>query len=99
MNKRNIIAAFIVAAFISTGVQAADPTTKCFTDKMKESGKLHHCVIKAVAKGELRNRPADFTRCDDRFITRWDKIEAKAGPGVRGGPRNSDSVLRWLPSF
>ena len=82
MNKRNIIAVAIVAAFISTGAQAADPTTKCLASKLKEVGKLSSCLLKADAKGELKNLPSDRTKCDEKFAAKWDKIEAKAGPEV-----------------
>jgi hypothetical protein len=83
--------AALAIVFLSvTAAHAADPAVKCESGKLKESSKYAACRLKADAKAVSKAVAADYTKCDSKFGDKWDKTEAKAGPGIC--PSEGDKV-------
>ncbi len=69
---------------------AGDPSLKCEFGKLKESSKYGACLLKAEAKGVLKGTAPLFSKCETKFTDRFNRAEAKAGPGVC--PSEGDEV-------
>ncbi len=63
---------------LGSSVRAEDPAVKCEENKLKESGKYSKCRLKAEAKGVKKAEQADYTKCEEKFGEKWDKVEGKA---------------------
>ncbi len=82
-DMRNSILSTVVTAaalglILVAPVQASDPAVKCETSKLKEAGKYGKCRLKAEAKGVKSGEAADYTKCDEKFSEKWEKVEGKA---------------------
>ena len=85
--NRTILATAMVAAFISTGAQAADPTVRCESDKLGELGRYSKCAFRVFSKTVANDLGYEDTslrlaKCEKKIVSKWDRIEVKAGPGV-----------------
>jgi hypothetical protein len=61
---------------------ALDPGPKCQAGKNKEAGKYADCRQKTEAKAIMTGVPADYKKCDEKFLQKWERLEEQAGPGV-----------------
>lgn len=50
---------------------------KCQAGKMKEAGKYADCRFKALAKGINKALTPDFTKCEEKQLNKWTKLEEK----------------------
>lgn len=50
---------------------------KCQASKVKEAGSYADCRLKALAKGISKNLPSDFTKCEEKQLSKWSKLEEK----------------------
>jgi cysteine-rich repeat protein len=50
---------------------------KCQASKMKEAGKYADCRFKALAKGINKALAPDFSKCEEKQLNRWTKLEEK----------------------
>ena len=76
-----------LALGFSTSVWAMHPQIKCVADKLKVTGKLGFCLLKAESKGLKKDEPPDYGKCVDKFQSKWPVIEGKAGGAC---PTNGD---------
>ncbi len=92
---------------LTSTVQAGDPAVECETKKLKESGTYGKCRLKAEAKGVKKAEPANYTKCDEKFGEKWDKVEGKAGgtcptnedrTGIQGEITVHADRIAWLLS-
>lgn len=79
-----VSAALLLSAAVSilgSGKAEAAPTDaqKCAAAKMLAAAKYAACRLGADKKAELKNEPADYTKCDARQQTAWTKAETKYG--------------------
>ncbi len=82
--------AFIAVPAFAIPANAADPTVKCESGKLKEASKYGACRLKTEAKAVNKGAAANFSRCELKFADKWNKVESKAGPGVC--PTEGDAV-------
>jgi hypothetical protein len=50
---------------------------KCQASKVKEAGKYADCRFKALAKGINKALAPDFTKCEEKQLNKWTKLEEK----------------------
>lgn len=87
MNRMNRLIATTFSALALHGltaaaVQAADPAVKCESGKLKESAKYASCRLKAESKAVRLGLTPDFSKCELKFPSKFNLIEANAGLGV-----------------
>jgi hypothetical protein len=58
---------------------ALDPGLNCRVGKNKEAGKYAACRQKAEAKALTTGEPADYTKCNERFLAKMTKLEGQGG--------------------
>jgi hypothetical protein len=61
--------------------RAVNQAEKCLIGKVKEVAKFDTCRLKAYGKHVAKGIPADFAKCDSKFSSKWQKVEAK-GDGL-----------------
>ncbi len=71
------VALGLLLAFTSP-VQADDPAVKCEAGKLKEASKYGACRLKAESKAVKKAQAADYTKCEQKFDEKWDRVEGKA---------------------
>jgi len=76
-----VLAPIITLAFVQ-GAAAVEPAAKCEAGKLKEAAKYASCRLKADSKALLKGTAVDYTKCDDKFSTKFPGLETKAGVGV-----------------
>ena len=71
-------------------VGAVDSAEKCEIAKLKEVAKYGACRFKAQCRSVKVGGAADFTKCDAKYASKWQKVE-----GVAGGmcPSNGDQAV------
>lgn len=82
MMKRVASALAVGIAVLSLTTPAlAKPTLaqKCAATKLNALGKYHACLFAADAKGLLKGVPSDHSKCVDKLIGAWQKVEQKIG--------------------
>ncbi|MEO8604171.1 MAG: DUF1566 domain-containing protein [bacterium] len=57
---------------------AADAALKCRVDKLKTSAKYAFCRSKADAKAAAKGVAADYSKCGDKFFTKFTDVELNA---------------------
>jgi hypothetical protein len=83
------IVALLTAALLIHGVSsgdagaASDPSQRCAAARFTASGKYVSCRLEARAKVVKTGVAPDFTKCDDAFKGKWEKID-KAGCPLPG---------------
>ncbi len=50
---------------------------KCQSSKVKEAVKYADCRFKALAKAITKNLAPDFTKCEEKLLKKWTKLEEK----------------------
>lgn len=68
------------------GLSAAD---KCEASKLKASGKLSSCQLRADARAVKSGGTADFSKCDACFSAKWDRAETQ---GMGQCPTSGDEA-------
>jgi hypothetical protein len=81
--QRLVICGFILGMFVQAGTAAAaDPALKCQSGKNREAGKYASCRQKAesnlVKTGNKDSYNYAIEGCEDRFLTKWQRLEAQA---------------------
>ncbi len=79
-NRLRIVGAILAGLSAGGDAALAGPTVeeKCSADKAKVAGKYSSCRLKAEAKAIRTGNPADFDRCDEKLLAKWDKAEQLA---------------------
>lgn len=68
-----------LGAMIGAGsASAVSSKEKCQIGKLKTAGKYAFCRLKAAAKAVKSGASADFSKCDEKYATKWAAIESKA---------------------
>jgi hypothetical protein len=89
--------ATIVITFVFIGAaQATDPGVKCESGKLKIASKYSACRLNADSKAVKKGATADYAKCESKFSDKWDKTEAKAGPGVCPSEGDKTDVQNFL---
>ncbi len=70
---------------------ALTPELKCETGQLKTVASFASCLLKAEAKAVGDMVTPDFTKCREKYNTKFPKFETNAGPGVC--PSEGDLVL------
>jgi hypothetical protein len=73
-----------------------DPAPKCQAGKNKEAGKYSYCQQKAEAKAITAGLPADYTKCEAKFLDKWTKLESKAGGACPDEPLDPNSLADFI---
>lgn len=84
-----------VILFSSVEAMAADPAVKCESGKNKIAGKYAFCLQKAEAIALKKGASPDYTKCDDKFTSKWASVDAKtvaAGGTCPDGGLDSNTV-------
>src|SRR5262245_26868709 len=71
--------ALVVWAGSALAIDAAD---KCESSKLKTAGKYAFCRAKADAKAVKTSTTPDYSKCDEKFSSKWGLAESTAGAGV-----------------
>ncbi len=71
-------------------IDAADPAVRCESGKLIHSGVYGLCRLKAEAKAVKRGVAVDYSKCEAKFSSKFDAVEAAAGVGVC--PSESDEA-------
>jgi hypothetical protein len=72
--------------------EALDPSLKCESGKLKESAKYAACRLKAESKAVRIGGSPDFSRCQQKFPSKFNQIEANVGPGVCPSENDGASI-------
>ncbi len=72
-----IVAVMLIAG--SPTAEATDPAARCESQKVKVAGDYADCRLTAEHNGIKRGVPPDFTRCEEAFLGKWQKIEDRDG--------------------
>ncbi len=67
---------FIIAT--TNPAAAIEPAVKCEAGKLKQASKYGACRLKAESKAVKNAESANYTKCDEKFGEKWDKLEIKA---------------------
>ena len=72
------------------------PEDKCEASKNQEAGKYAACLLKAekglVLGGDAAKHTKAVARCDDRFLSKWTRAEAKAAKAGTACPSTGDDT-------
>lgn len=60
-------------------VSAATDVERCEAAKLKVAAKYSACRLKAAAKAVVTGGPVDYSRCDDKLVSKWGMVEAGGG--------------------
>lgn len=82
MYRRLVVAVSGLLFLVGSVAEAADPTDKCHSGKLKESAKYASCRLKAESKAVLVGGTPDFSKCMSKFPAKFNSIETAAGIGV-----------------
>jgi cysteine-rich repeat protein len=63
---------------------AGDDTDKCQGKKVKQAGKFLDCRMKATAKGIKKGLAPDYTKCDEKVLSAFTKLDDKGGCAATG---------------
>ena len=72
----------LIGALLLCATSAATGATdaqKCEAGKLKEAGKYGFCRLKAEAKAVKTGSAPDYSKCDEKYGSKWPSIEADAG--------------------
>ena len=78
-DRRLAVAGLLLAAALAGRAEALSPAQKCQAAKLKITGKYAFCRLKADAKAVKTGQPADYTKCDGKFTSKFGDAEAQAG--------------------
>lgn len=70
-----VAAALVLVPALAWGLTDAE---KCQAGKLKEASKYAACRLKAEAKAVRTGTAPDYATCDERFASKWAKVEDKA---------------------
>jgi len=73
----------VMTAINAAGAMSED-AVRCVVSKVKAAGKRCACVHKAQAKAATKGGQPDFTKCDEKLLSSFTKIEAKAAGACPG---------------
>ena len=68
---------------------------KCQAGQEQGGGKYASCRQKAEAKAITTGDPADYTKCDEKFLAKWQRLEEQARrvlPGRNCGPEHAGGL-------
>jgi hypothetical protein len=74
--RRALPCAAVALAFATNAMSATD-SDKCEASKNKVAGSFYACLSKAVASGIQKGTNPDYSKCDEKFTSSWDKAESK----------------------
>ena len=74
-------AGLLVAA---SAASAIDPSIKCESDKLKLAAKYTACRLAAEADAIREFTTPSFTKCENSYLSGWDKAESRAR--AKGAP-------------
>jgi hypothetical protein len=69
--------ASLAIALTGSAMAATSDADKCEATKNKAAGSYYSCLEKAVATGITKGASPDYSKCDDKFTSSWDKAETK----------------------
>jgi hypothetical protein len=98
MNRTSMWTTVTLAVLLSWAgtAGALDPGPKCEAGKNKEAGKYANCRHKAEAKAITTGLPADYSKCEEKFLTKWQSLEDKAGGACPDEPLDPNSVMHFI---
>jgi hypothetical protein len=80
MRIAEVAAALAVVGCLVPGTAGAlDPAIKCHAAKLKLAGKYASCRLIADATAVKNATPPDYSTCDERLQTGWQKVENNIG--------------------
>lgn len=74
-----LITGAVVLGTSGTAGAVGTDAQKCAGAKMNAAAKYAKCRLGADKKAEVNAEPADYTKCDEKHLEGWAKIEAKYG--------------------
>jgi len=74
-----LLSGMSMLGWIGKAEAAGTDAQKCAAAKMLAASKYAACRLGADKKAELTNEPADYTKCDAKQQTAWEKAETKYG--------------------
>ena len=95
------LATLALLVMVLTPWQAAhalEPADKCEVDKLKAAATYFACRLKAELKGIKKGEAPDFSRCNEKYDSKWSKIETKA-EGACSTSGDGDAVGGLIRDF
>jgi hypothetical protein len=77
-------------SLLGTGAAAIDPDVKCESGKLATAAKYSACLLKADSKAAKKGIAPDYSKCDGKFSSAWEKRETKAAGAC---PTNCDEAI------
>jgi hypothetical protein len=71
--------ATLVLSVLAPAVWAASPGQKCEAGKLKTAGKYGYCRLNAESKAIKTGAAPDYSKCDTKFLDKYQLTEDKAG--------------------
>ena len=90
------VATVALLGVVVASAEAADPTDKRHSGKLKESAKHASCRLKAESKAVLTATLPDFSKCVAKFPSKFNDIETNAGPGICPSEGDGSSINGWI---
>jgi hypothetical protein len=72
----------VLIALAATAAYGLTGAEKCESAKLKEAGKYAACRLKAESKAAKTGGVPDYSKCDEKYASKWQSAESKAGAGV-----------------
>jgi hypothetical protein len=85
-----VLVSLLGVSLLGTGAAAVDPDVKCESKKLATAGKYSACLFKADSKAVKKGIAPDYTKCEEKFSSAWEKHEIKAAGAC---PTNCDDLI------